>query len=57
MQTGGISDSSMQFVIAEEERALVGAVGLESHGGAGLLRSLVVAPGFRGEGVGLELCR
>ena len=57
MQTGGISDSSMQFVIVEEGSALVGAVGLESHGEAGLLRSLVVAPGFRGQGIGLELCR
>ncbi|MES1945562.1 N-acetyltransferase GCN5 [Salinisphaera sp. PC39] len=34
---------------------LVGAVGIEVHGEAGLLRSLAVAPGRRGAGLGREL--
>ena len=57
MHTEDVSNGSIQFVIAEEGEELAGVVGLEAHGEAGLLRSLVVAPGFRGQGTGLELCR
>jgi amino-acid N-acetyltransferase len=34
---------------------LIGLVGLEGHGGAGLVRSLVVQPDHRRSGVGAEL--
>lgn len=44
-----------EFVVACEGDALIGAVGLERHGEAGLLRSLVVAPAQRGHGVGAAL--
>lgn len=40
------------FIVAADADRVVGAVGLERHGGAGLLRSLVVAPDFRGRGLG-----
>lgn len=37
------------------EGPVVGAIGLESHGKAGLLRSLVVAPELRNQGIGAAL--
>ena len=43
------------FVVARADGALVGAVTVERHGDAGLLRSLVVAPGQRGRGLGRAL--
>ncbi|MBN1220961.1 MAG: GNAT family N-acetyltransferase [Anaerolineae bacterium] len=44
------------FLVAKENGALIGAIGLEVSGEFGLLRSLVVAPEFRGLGMGQELC-
>jgi amino-acid N-acetyltransferase len=49
-----------QFIVAQaaaEDMAgiVVGAIGLEAHGAAGLLRSLVVDPGWQGTGVGSGL--
>jgi amino-acid N-acetyltransferase len=43
------------FVVCREAGQLVGTVGLELHGDAGLLRSLAVVPERRGKGVGHEL--
>ncbi len=43
------------FVGAQSEHSLEGAVGYEAYGLAGLLRSLVVAPGVRGLGLGTTL--
>ena len=43
------------YVVARRGGALVGAAGLESHDGAGLLRSVVVAPEERGTGLGVTL--
>ncbi len=40
------------FLVARAGGALAGAVGLERHGDAALLRSLVVAPEHRGAGLG-----
>jgi len=45
----------LRFWVAEDEGKIVGAVGLERTGTAGLLRSLVVAPGYRAKGLGREL--
>lgn len=47
--------SSIGFVVAEDAGAVVGVVGLEAFGDAGLLRSLAVAPSRRGLGLGGEL--
>ena len=44
------------FLVARRGKTVVGAVGLEYEGGAGLLRSLVVAPGERRKGIGTRLC-
>jgi N-acetylglutamate synthase-like GNAT family acetyltransferase len=43
------------FLVARRGKAVVGAVGLEYAGSAGLLRSLVVAPGERRKGIGTRL--
>lgn len=49
-------DHLRTFRVAEgREGRLLGAVGLELAGGAALLRSLVVAPGERGTGLGHAL--
>lgn len=56
MPTADLTDrSAVQFWVAPSVGAVIGAVGLERHGDAGLLRSLVVAPDARGQGVGLAL--
>jgi amino-acid N-acetyltransferase len=43
------------FLVAEEGGTPVGTVGLERFGDTGLLRSLVVEPGARGNDVGRQL--
>jgi arsenate reductase len=42
----------VEFRVARSGERVVAAIGLERHGTAGLLRSLVVAPEHRGTGVG-----
>lgn len=44
-----------RFLAAREDGAVVGAVGVEPAGSAGLLRSLVVTPRLRGRGLGRAL--
>jgi amino-acid N-acetyltransferase len=51
----GVPRSLTGFYVAEERGRVLGAVGLELHGGDGLLRSAVVAPAARGTGIGLTL--
>jgi len=43
------------FLVARRGGEIVGAVGFELHGRNALLRSLVVAPAYRGAGLGGEL--
>ncbi len=43
------------FFVAHDGNTLVGVVGAELYGNAGLLRSLAVAPAHRGDGVGARL--
>ena len=47
--------SPTDFFVALSAGRIVGGVGLERHGGAGLLRSLVVSPEARGRGLGSTL--
>ncbi len=47
--------STVRFWVADHAGSVMGAVGLERHGDAALLRSLVVDPASRGTGVGLAL--
>jgi amino-acid N-acetyltransferase len=42
----------LRFWVAEQGSSIVGAVGLEPYGAAGLLRSLAVAAPFRAHGLG-----
>lgn len=43
------------YVVAEQSGAIVGVAGLEVYGGAGLLRSVAVAPAYRGRGIAAAL--
>jgi amino-acid N-acetyltransferase len=52
---GAASDSDLSLVVAELQNEVVGAAGVEVHGSFGLLRSVVVAEGVRGMGVGRAL--
>lgn len=45
------------FLVARQDGAVAGAVGFERHGDEALLRSLVVAPGWQGDGLGGALLR
>jgi amino-acid N-acetyltransferase len=49
--------SPVDFLVALDGGRVVGAAGLEVHGDAGLLRSLVVASSHRGTGLGRALAR
>jgi amino-acid N-acetyltransferase len=49
-------DTAVRFWIARGD-ALIGAIGLETFGACGLLRSLVVASAARGSGLGARLVR
>lgn len=49
------ADHLAHFLVARRDRQIVGAVGLERHGADALLRSLVVAPEWRGAGLGAQL--
>jgi amino-acid N-acetyltransferase len=51
----GVSENFAEFVVAEEKGQIAGAIGLERFGSAALLRSAVVAPDQRGNGVGSKL--
>ncbi|MBI2496924.1 MAG: GNAT family N-acetyltransferase [Opitutae bacterium] len=45
------------FLVARQDGAVVGAVGFEQYGHDALLRSLVVAPGWQGDGLGGALLK
>jgi len=51
----GVRDNFDNFVVAEEDGTIAGAVGLEKYGAFGLLRSAVVSPRYRSGGVGRQL--
>ncbi|HEX9584807.1 MAG TPA: arsenic resistance N-acetyltransferase ArsN2 [Gammaproteobacteria bacterium] len=53
----GVDTHAGTFFVCENEGVLLGAAGLEVHGGDGLLRSLVVVPGTRRRGIGQGLCQ
>jgi amino-acid N-acetyltransferase len=52
LPTAGLQGSLPDFVVAEEDGRVVGAVGLEVYGDAALLRSAVVDTSRRGAGLG-----
>jgi amino-acid N-acetyltransferase len=51
----GVAEHFAHFLVSRAGDEVVGAIGLEPGGEAGLLRSLVVAPDRQGEGVGRDL--
>lgn len=51
----GIEKILDSTLVARQNGSLVGVIGLERYGDAGLVRSFAVAPGWRGHGVGREL--
>ena len=51
----GVADAFGGYLVAEVNGDVVGAIGLERYGGYALLRSGVVAAGWRGRGLGLRL--
>ncbi|BDU18124.1 arsenic resistance N-acetyltransferase ArsN2 [Lysobacter auxotrophicus] len=50
-----LDTADVRFIVAIENDELVGVVGLQQFGSAGLLRSLAVRQDFRGSGVGGRL--
>ncbi len=51
-----VSSHLHNFILAIENEAIIGVIGLEMYGHVGLLRSLVVIPAMRGRGLGQGLC-
>lgn len=49
------AEGSTHFQVIDDDRAVVAAAGIESHGAAALLRSVVVAPAHRGQGLARRL--
>ncbi len=55
LPTDGVRDNFSGFVVADDDGAITGAIGLEKYGSVALLRSAVVSPDHRGSGVGRRL--
>ncbi len=51
----GVAEWLERFWVAEAEAAIVGAAGVELYGEIGLVRSVAVAPRWRGTGLGRRL--
>lgn len=51
----GVRENFSNFLVAEEGRRIVGAIGLESFDSVALLRSAAVSEGMRGAGIGRQL--
>jgi N-acetylglutamate synthase-like GNAT family acetyltransferase len=51
----GVRENFSSFVVAEEAGAIAGAIGLEKYGSTALVRSAVVSPSSRGNGIGRRL--
>jgi amino-acid N-acetyltransferase len=56
LPTSDVAQHAASFFVAKSGDTLAGVAGLERAGPAGLLRSLAVAPEFRGHGLGKALC-
>lgn len=50
-----LDEAEVRFLVALRDGEVVGAIGLQPFGRAGLLRSLVVRPDARGHGTGARL--
>ena len=52
LPVAGVAEHFADFLVAESNGDLVGVIGVERYGGAGLLRSVVTSDAARGTGVG-----
>lgn len=52
LPVAGVAQHLENFVVAERESMVLGAMGLEVYGDTALLRSAVVSPGEKGKGIG-----
>jgi amino-acid N-acetyltransferase len=57
LPSAGVPRTLDDFLVAETEAGLAGAIGLERYGSAALLRSAVVRLGDQGTGIGAALVR
>jgi amino-acid N-acetyltransferase len=55
LPTEGVAEWMDQFWVAEHQGLVVGVAGMERYGDGGLLRSVAVAPSWRGSGLGRAL--
>lgn len=55
LDLSGVRETFGDFLVAEEQGALVGSIGLEVHGPYALLRSAAILPGRSGGGIGSSL--
>jgi|SRR5687767_6147883 len=55
LPTEGVASYIEDFIVAESDGQPVGAIGIETYGKYGLLRSAVVAKEWQGKGVGRSL--
>ncbi len=55
LPTDGLREILDSTIVARQNGSIVGAIGLERYGDAGLVRSFVVAKAWRGRGVGKQL--
>ncbi len=55
LPTDGVAEAINDFIVAEVGDNLIGAIGIELYGRTGLLRSAVVSPERRGQGIGRAL--
>lgn len=51
----GVAEHFQHFLVARADGRVVGSVGMERHGPSALLRSLAVAPAYRGQSLGRAL--
>jgi amino-acid N-acetyltransferase len=51
----GVKEHFSSFVVADDDGAIAGTIGLEKFGPVALLRSAVVSPEYRGSGIGSRL--
>ena len=56
LPTADVRADAPRFYVARADGAPIGVGGLELHGDAGLLRSIVVADSHRGRGYGTAIC-
>ena len=51
----GVAEGIMHFQVLDDGRRVIATAGIESHGSSALLRSVVVAPAHRGQGLARRL--